>query len=191
MARLGIAVWLALAVASLAVAAHAAPGTPAPPQTAAVPDRAQGAASVSVETDLQRNLLRELNVLRRRAGLPALRHSDDLDAAALSHSKSMARYGYFSHTSYNGSLFWQRIARFYRAPHYYRVYRLGENLMSGPASASASTVMRAWLNSPPHRENLYAKWTDVGFGCVLAVDAPGVFDGETVAIVTADFGARG
>ena len=140
--------------------------------------------------DLNRELLRQLNAVRLRAGLPALRRSRDLTQAAVAHSRSMAKHGYFSHTSYNGSLFWQRVEQYYPAPQGVAVYRVGENLISAPASISAATVIRSWMQSPPHRENLISRWAEVGFGCVRAVNAPGVFDGETVAIVTADFGTR-
>ena len=145
---------------------------------------------MQVAGDLDHELLRQLNAVRLRAGLPALRRSHDLTEAAVAHSRSMAKYGYFSHTSYNGSLFWQRVERYYPAPHAFRVYRVGENLMSGPPSVSAAKVIQAWMQSPPHRENLLSRWAEVGFGCVRAIDAPGVYDGETVAIVTADFGTR-
>jgi len=196
---LGIAVWLCLAVAVLAVAAQAAPVHPARGQHPAhggsaqglKPDGTRGLASVQLAGDLNRELLRQLNAIRLRAGLPPLRRSRDLTEAAVAHSRSMAKYGYFSHTSYNGSLFWQRVEGYYRAPHGFRVYRVGENLMSGPAGVSAAAVIRSWMQSPPHRENLLSRWAEVGFGCVRAADAPGVFDGEAVAIVTADFGTRG
>ncbi len=70
------------------------------------------------------------------------------------------------------------------------MYRVGENLLSGP-DMSAAAVIRGWLNSPPHRKNLYDAWGEVGFGAVRAVGAPGIFEGETVIIITADFGERG
>lgn len=198
LARLGIAFWLCLAAAILAVAAHAAPVHPArdehPAHGASAqglePDDTRGLASVQVVRDLNRELLRQLNAIRLRAGLPPLRRSRDLTEAAVAHSRSMAKHGYFSHTSYNGSLFWQRVERYYHAPQPFRVYRVGENLMSGPASVSAAVVIRSWMQSPPHRENLLSRWAEVGFGCVRASDAPGIFDGQTVAIVTADFGTR-
>ena len=66
----------------------------------------------------------------------------------------MAKHGYFSHESYDGSAFWQRVGRFYKPPQDFHVYRVGENLLSGP-DMSATAVIRGWLNSPPHRKNLY------------------------------------
>jgi len=203
--RLGAAFGLLLAAAFFAVAATAAPFSPAWNQspnkprekfkvdTANAPKRtgqASAQASVEVNSSLERELLRQLNNLRSQAGLQPLRRSRQLVSAAVSHSRSMAKRGYFSHESYDGSAFWQRVGRFYRAPRNFHVYRVGENLLSGP-DMSAAAVMRGWLNSPPHRKNLYDAWGDVGFGVVRAVAAPGVYEGETVLIITADFGERG
>ena len=203
--RLGAAFGLCLAVAISAVAATAAPVVPASNQApnkprekfkldnAAAPKRtsqASAQASVQVNTSLERELLLQLNNLRSQAGLRPLHRSRQLASAAVSHSRSMAKLGYFSHESHDGSAFWQRVGRYYKAPRNFRVYRVGENLLSGP-DMSAAAVIRGWLNSPPHRKNLYDAWGDVGFGVVRAVSAPGVFDGATVIIVTADFGERG
>ena len=201
--RLGAALGLLLAAAILAVAANAASVAPASVKGPnkprekfkldAAPKRAgqaQGAKSVALAGDLQRDLLAELNDLRAQAGLRPLRRSRQLTSAALSHSRSMAKYGYFSHESFDGSAFWQRVGRFYKPPQGFHVYRVGENLLTGP-DMSASAVMRGWLNSPPHRKNLYDAWGEVGFGAVRAVGAPGIFEGATVIIITADFGERG
>jgi uncharacterized protein YkwD len=196
-ARLGAALGLLLAAALLAVAAHAAPVAPADWQGRSTfkaeplkAGRTSGVATVELAGSLQQELLQRLNALRARAGLRPLRRSRALTSAAVSHSRSMAKYGYFSHESYDGSAFWQRVGRFYKPPQDFHVYRVGENLLSGPDSVSASAVMRGWLESAPHRRNLYAGWGEVGFGAVRAVGAPGVFEGATVLIVTADFGER-
>jgi uncharacterized protein YkwD len=197
--RLGAALGLLLAVAFFAVAANAASVVPAWGQTPNKPReklkvdgvaRQTSQASVQVNGSLERELLRELNMLRSQAGLRPLRRSRQLASAAVSHSRSMAKLGYFSHESFDGSAFWQRVARFYKPPQGFHVYRVGENLLSGP-DMSASAVIRGWLNSPPHRKNLYDAWGEVGFGAVRAVGAPGIFEGATVVIITADFGERG
>jgi uncharacterized protein YkwD len=201
--RLGAALGLCLAVAFFAVAANAARVAPAWGQTPNKPrekakadgvakqaSQARAQASVQVNGSLERELLRQLNTLRSQAGLRPLRRSRQLATAAISHSRSMAKLGYFSHESYDGSEFWQRVGRFYKPPQGFHVYRVGENLLSGP-DMSASEVIRGWLNSPPHRKNLYDAWGEVGFGAVRAVSAPGIFDGATVVIITADFGQRG
>ena len=140
---------------------------------------------------LERELRRELNVLRARAGLRPLRLSRGLASAADSHSKSMARYGYFSHSSEDGSRFWERIGRFYVKPPGWSVYVVGENLIQGETDMTAGEIIDGWMTSPPHRENLLARtWTEVGLGAVLVSGAPGVYRGHDVAIITADFGVR-
>jgi uncharacterized protein YkwD len=147
-------------------------------------------AAVATADRLDRQLLRALNSVRGHSGLRPLRLSRGLAAAAASHSRSMAVFGYFSHTSEDGSRFWERIGRFYRRPPNWRVYIVGENLLQGETEMSAHEVIRGWLESPPHRENLLGRWTEVGFGAVRALGAPGVYQGQDVAIVTADFGIR-
>jgi uncharacterized protein YkwD len=196
-ARLGAALGLLLAAAIPAVAAHAAPVHSAPTQGPSTfdakpfeVDRTGGVASVELASSLEQELLQRLNALRAKAGLRPLRKSRALTSAAVSHSRSMAKHGYFSHESYDGSAFWQRVGRFYKPPQGFRVYRVGENLLSGPDSVSAASVIRGWLESAPHRRNLYAGWGEVGVGAVRAVGAPGIFAGASVLIVTADFGER-
>ena len=170
-----------------AVAAHAAPVRDA----ATAPLGVQRASSVQAAKGLERGLLQELNVLRSRAGLRPLRLSRGLAAAADSHSKSMAKYGYFSHSSEDGSRFWERIGKFYLKRPGWSLYVVGENLISGATDMTADEIIDGWLTSPPHRENLLARtWTEVGFGAVLASSAPGVYRGQDVAIITADFGVR-
>jgi uncharacterized protein YkwD len=47
------------------------------------------------------------------------------------------------------------------------------------------------MNSPEHRANLLnRKWREMGLSAVHEVNAPGVYGGDEVTIVTADFGVR-
>jgi uncharacterized protein YkwD len=199
-ARTGFAAGLVVLATLLAVAAHAAPrphgwdgrGEATPQRaTAASARHAKRATAVQAANGLERELLHALNELRASSGLRPLRLCRGLAAAAAYHSGSMAREGYFSHSSADGSRFWERVGRFYRRPSGWSVYIVGENLIRGATSMSAEDVLQGWLSSPPHRRNLLGDWTEVGFGAVRAVGAPGVYDGHNVAIVTADFGKRG
>ncbi len=146
---------------------------------------------MQADDTLELRLHRELNTLRRQAGLRPLRWSAALERAATHHSRAMGTIGFFSHTSANGASFRQRVERFYRRPPGWQFYVVGENLLRGRPGVGARTVLRRWLGSPGHRRNLYGRWRDVGFGVVRVHDAPGVYGGRTVAIVTADFGTRG
>jgi uncharacterized protein YkwD len=48
-----------------------------------------------------------------------------------------------------------------------------------------------WLASPEHRANLRNKtWRDLGVSAVYVPDAGGVYGGNTVTIITTDFGVR-
>jgi uncharacterized protein YkwD len=47
------------------------------------------------------------------------------------------------------------------------------------------------MGSPGHRENLLSqRWREIGISAVHASSAPGVYGGQEVTIVTADFGLR-
>ena len=68
---------------------------------------------------------------------------------------------------------------------------MGENLVWASPDLSADQAIQMWLNSPPHRKNLLTpEWREVGLGAVRALDAPGVYEGLDVTILTADFGVR-
>jgi uncharacterized protein YkwD len=102
----------------------------------------------------------------------------------------MVQKGYFSHDSANGNSFWKRIASFYG----YRGYRnwsVGENLLWSSPDLTPAGGLRMWMTSPEHRANLLDRgWREVGLSAVHVDRAPGVFGGDQVTVVTADFGFR-
>jgi uncharacterized protein YkwD len=139
---------------------------------------------------LETGLLGKINALRAGRGLARLRLHERLAAAALEHSRQMARRGFFGHRSADGSSFGQRVRRHYGFAGY-RYWSAGENLLwsSGPLAPSA--VVDSWLQSPGHRKVLLdASWRELGIAAVQAEAAPGVYGGMDVTIVTADFGVR-
>ena len=139
---------------------------------------------------LQVALLDQLNALRASHGLSRLRLSPSLSAAANQHSSEMARRGYFSHDSANGSSFSARVQRFY-SPHGFQSWTIGENLLWASPNVGALRALKLWLASPPHRENLLSpSWREVGLSAVHATSAPGVYAGRPTTVLTADFGAR-
>ena len=145
---------------------------------------------LTASTALQGGLLDQVNALRAQHGLPRLRASQELAAAATAHSLQMARLGYFSHNSANGASFSQRIARFYPLGGY-RSWSVGENLLWSSPNVGASRALRIWLASPPHRANLLSpRWRQIGLGAIHSPSAPGVYRGSAATIVTADFGVR-
>ena len=139
---------------------------------------------------LDHELLIRLNATRTAHGLRPLVLSDDLQSAAVAHSRSMLEGGFFAHDSKDGSPFVARVKGFYRAAGY-DAWSVGENLLYNTAAMDASTAMKAWLESPAHRENMLAPaWREVGIGSLHASAAGGTFSGEPTWVITMDFGTR-
>jgi uncharacterized protein YkwD len=148
-----------------------------------------GGEHVTVLPGLETRLLARINDVRRSAGLAPLRASAALAAAAHEQSSSMAEHGFFSHDSFSGAPFWKRVET--RYPKSGGDWRVGENLVWSSPRLSARRAIELWLNSPPHRQNLLTSvWREVGISAVHAASAPGVYAGQDVTILTADFGVR-
>jgi uncharacterized protein YkwD len=139
---------------------------------------------------LESGLVSQINFTRARRGLRPLRISAKLTAAADQHSASMAQKGYFSHDSANGGAFWKRIASFY-GYNGYRSWSVGENLLWSSPDIGIAGALNMWMTSPEHRANLLDRsWREIGLSAVHVANAPGVYGGSEVTIVTADFGVR-
>ena len=116
----------------------------------------------------ERAVVELINSYRTRNGVPALLVGPALTRAAQAHSADMARRGYFDHGA-----FVTRLRRFgVRAPY------VGENIASGTRPLAPAAIVRMWIQSPPHRENLL----DRGFRRV----GVGLAGGSTL-MATADF----
>jgi uncharacterized protein YkwD len=150
--------------------------------------RQQAPSGLSARNALESGVLTQINTLRRQHGLAPLRVNVKLRAAADAHSASMASRGFFAHESADGTSFWQRVQRYYPRSGYWSV---GENLLWSSPDVDAAGALRMWLNSPPHRKNLLtARWREIGLSAVHVDSAPGVYSGNAVTILTADFGVR-
>jgi uncharacterized protein YkwD len=144
---------------------------------------------ISPADSLEASVLTELNAVRAANELKPLRLNAKLTAAANQHSKEMLRAGYFGHESADGGAFWKRIKRFYTPVD--RKWMVGENLLWQTPTVSAKQAVRAWLESPEHRDNLLKpEYRDVGLAAVRAISAPGVYGYRRVLVLTADFGSR-
>ena len=152
--------------------------------------RLHAPSTLTARNDLESAVLAEINALRLRHGVAPLRINVRLRAAADSHSGSMARRGFFSHTSVDGTPFSVRVARYYpRGRTGYRV--VGENLLWSSPDVDAGTALQMWLKSAPHRTNLLRPyWREIGLSAMHAKSGPGVFRNGPVTIVTANFGVR-
>ena len=83
-----------------------------------------------------------------------------------------------------------RVKHFYRSVGYGN-WSAGENLLYSTSEIDASTAIRTWLDSPPHRANmLNPAWREVGIGSFYASAAGGTFGGEATWVITMDFGTR-
>jgi uncharacterized protein YkwD len=129
-----------------------------------------------------------MNAMRANAGLPALRQQDQLGQASVAHSEDMVSNKYFAHDSLDGR---DVVARLKDASYIPKTgsWVIGENLAWGAgALATPKALVNAWMNSPPHRENLLASdFQEVGMGVVLGTPSKDAASGVTV---TTDFGTR-
>jgi uncharacterized protein YkwD len=143
-----------------------------------------GAAARPAHASLNTTVLAQLNGERSAHGLSPLRPSPRLAAAARAHSSEMVAAGYFSHNSFDGSVFWKRIRRYFGAG------AVGENLLWAEPTVGARRAVEMWMASPEHRANILdPDWRLIGVSAVHAAAAPGYFGGRAVTVVTTDFGA--
>ena len=158
--------------------------------TAKAAQPAAPSSSSAILSGYEYDIVRRMNAIRSSRGLRALRISRQLSAAAAFHTNQMGLRGFFEHESANGADFWKRIERFYPSRRA-RSWSVGENILWGSPEISASTAVREWMQSPPHRANILSReWREIGLGAAHFNSAPGQFHGDPVTIVTADFGAR-
>jgi len=141
------------------------------------------------QSQMERSITCLINEERTSRGLGAVQPNGDLRDAAFSHSNEMVAQRYFEHTSPQGVTFIDRI----EATGYMRGARswiVGENLVwgTGPLSTPQSLVT-AWMNSPPHRENLLKpQFREIG---VAAVDGTPEGDvGDPGVTVSSEYGTR-
>jgi len=141
-------------------------------------------------SSLEQGVLTDINAFRAAHHLSPLRLSPSLTAAARSHSAQMEADGYFAHNSYDGTAFWKRIQAFYPSSHY-GYWSVGENLLWSSPDVDPQKALAMWEASPEHLRNMLdPNWREIGVSAVHAPQAPGVYQGLAVTIVTTDFGVR-
>ncbi|VDC28990.1 CAP domain-containing protein [Filibacter tadaridae] len=131
------------------------PSTPEVKPEQPKPDETTQDASISA---IEKAVLDLTNVERQKAGLAPLQIDSKLMNSARQKSSDMASKNYFSHTSPTyGSPFDQMKANgiTYRSA--------AENIAQG--QRSAEEVVKAWMESPGHRENILTPgFTHIGIG---------------------------
>ncbi len=100
-------------------------------------------------------LLAAHNRYRDSEKKPPLKWEPRLSEAARAHARDMAGHNKLAHEGGDGSLPKDRVRRFG-----YVYQEVGENVASGQATVAA--VMRSWIESEPHRENLLGDFTEMG-----------------------------
>jgi uncharacterized protein YkwD len=145
----------------------------------------------SHQTGLENDVLVQLNDIRVAHGLVPLKLSPGLDAAATQHTREMIKLDYFAHDSADGTSFDARIARYYPFLARFHTWSVGENLVFSEPDLDAAVALRLWMASPPHRHNILdPDWREIGIAALHVTDAPSVFGGADVTVITTDFGAR-
>jgi uncharacterized protein YkwD len=132
------------------------------------------AQAVVDTTQLEGDIVYLTNKQRELHGCKAVHIDARLAAAAAAHSAYMARKGVLNHTGANGASFISR-DQAARYPH-----PLAENIAFD--YRTGVDVVKAWLDSPPHRANLLnCDATTIGVGVTLAADG--------TPYIVQDFGA--
>lgn len=125
---------------------------------------------------LERKVVRRINRVRRHRGLVRLRPARRLVFVAKVHSADMARHRRVSHSSTNGTPFDARIRSVIDAR------AVGETIIAFRGRRSARGIVRAWMRSPAHRDQLLTgAYRRVGVGHATA---------RGHRVVTADFATR-
>jgi uncharacterized protein YkwD len=111
--------------------------------------------------DMEREVARRIDEIRRDNRLPPLRLDDALGAAAREYSCALARREALSHTDPAGRSVADRVRK---AGKTFRV--LGENLASSEnARDPVAAAVQGWMQSSGHRKNiLTVEFTETGVG---------------------------
>jgi uncharacterized protein YkwD len=133
-------------------------------------------AHAAVAGRLDSAIVRQINTIRARAGLSRVVATLRLKRLARHHTLDMLRRDSFSHDG-DGTTFSQRI----KARVHYR--KVGETLASMPRGASARRIVRAWMQSPPHREVIL----DPAYRRIGVSGKGGAMGAHHAFLVTADF----
>src|SRR3712207_9477847 len=144
-----------LAGAAFAVAASLA----APAQALACANAHDNPNDVSL-ADSKRATICLLNDIRREKGLRPFHVNDRLSLASQRHTNAMTNRNFFAHGDFVGRI---RSARYLRGA---RGWTVGENIAWGSWDyATPRSIVRGWMNSPPHRRNiLNRRFREIGVG---------------------------
>jgi uncharacterized protein YkwD len=128
-----------------------------------------------------------LNEERASRGLLPLAAQPTLEAAAQTYSSAMVSHHFFDHVSPGGQTLEDRLADYVGST---GIWSTGENLAWGEgALATPASIVRNWMASPGHRDNvLDADFTEAGIG-VTAGSPQGGLPAVSATYVT-EFGGN-
>ncbi len=122
---------------------------------------------ISFLEEVEQLIVNLTNEQRQNKKLPELQLDTSLRTAARSHSVDMLERDFFDHTSPDGYTPFDRIAIIHRT----LIGTVGENIWSGQgfqqndAKQLTGKVVKDWLGSPGHRDNLLRdNYTHIGVG---------------------------
>lgn len=122
-------------------------------------------------------IIEETNIERQQKGLAPLKENPSLDAAARAKAANMFEENYWAHFSPSGKDPWGFMSR----AGYKYVYA-GENLAKN--FQTSGEVVKAWMNSPSHRDNLLnSRYEEIG---IAVLD--GTLQGQQTTLVVQMFG---
>jgi uncharacterized protein YkwD len=130
-----------------------------------------------------------VNRERTTRGLKPLALQGQLSDASVGFSALMVREQFFSHVAPDGTDMVDRLSRAGYIRDNLSGWNVGENIGWGTGSyATPAEMVKAWMDSPGHRENILNKeFREIGIGVVLGVPQSGLSGGATY---TTDFGTR-
>lgn len=137
------------AFASAATAGLVAPASACPQSKLDAPLEAQEQAMLCLT-----------NYARAQAGLTQLEPAAQLEESAADKSADILQCDSFSHSACGREFtYWIRATGYLSA----ECWHAGENLAWGAGEyGTVSSIFRAWLRSPEHRENLLGNYTQIG-----------------------------
>jgi hypothetical protein len=116
------------------------------------------AGQLAAQDTISNEVVRLINAARSAAGAPSLFWNEQLAAAALDHSRDMARQGTLSHVGSDGSQFWERAARAG-----YVMVTGAQNVLAR-ADLSAQNTVGQWQQNEANNANLLnPDYQEVGF----------------------------
>jgi len=129
------------------------------------PDGSEIIAPLKLE--MEKEILRLVNIERQKAGLKSLEWRDDLANAARFHAYDMATENYFDHDTHDrsGSTLSNTCETFVRIKAFVKdVFACAENISAG--RSTAEDTVKGWMNSPGHKNNIMnasTKYLGVGY----------------------------